>query len=160
VFNYINDLKTEEVWKMLESDDEQKAKNSQVKQIINTVLSANRLILRDEMLHVSGGSELIQEFRRRKLIDAKMISEALSLVDSVVKTMIEAVDDADRSYPVLQAMNCITFAAMYGRKFSYDEYPCLSFVKAMIPSIDGFFRGSVTSYLNGDAVIIDDPIIE
>lgn len=152
VFSFINDLKDINIDNM----------DVLAKQIITTILAANRLILRDEMLHISGGSELVRQLVSIGLISYGDIDNMISKVCGVVHDLIDNLSliNDERYNQILSDMIEVLHKSLRGFQVEFGDYNSLSFVKAMIPSIDGFFKGSVTSYLNGDVKQIESPIIE
>lgn len=149
IFNYINDLKT--------IVDSEATSDNIAKQILTTIYSANRLILRDEMLHVSGGGGIISELSKLNLIKRSDIDEAITVVKTVVVNIMKEINSTRQD--VFEALECVTYGIFYGKYINYDQFPCLSFIKATFPSIDGFFKGSVTSYINGSGSVMEDPVI-
>lgn len=132
----------------------------QVQNVVTTILAANRLILRDELIHVSGGSELIRQLMNMGLIKRSRIQETIQFVSELLKNIVSFITQADYDKQLLSEIEVMIQCVMTGRSIPFNDLPTLTFVKATMPSIDGFFRGSVTSYLNSSNEVIINPIIE
>ena len=132
----------------------------QVQNVVTTILATNRLILRDELLHVSGGSELIRQLQKLGIIRRSRIQETIQFVSELLRNIVSFLTHSGHDDQLLSEIEVMVQCVMAGRSIPFNDLTTLTFVKATMPSIDGFFRGSVTSYLNSSNEIVVDPVIE
>jgi len=143
VFSIINDFRDLDSYLTDESTN----------QLITMVLSANKLILRDELTHVIGGITLIQDLERYGCLSlSKGLECHLGVVGSIADNMINscvAPSNRKKYIDVKNNLVLLVKAQLQGKYTSISDYQNLSFISASLPSIDGFFHGTATSYLNG-----------
>lgn len=148
IFNLINNLKT---------SNATYTSNNYVNRVVTLLMTTNRLILRDEMMHISLGVKIIRTLLRMNVLDMETVLDIIQTVSDVSYDVCKYINEDEN---IVTTMKHILIEMCNGNYVSLTDHECLKFIPAMFPSIDNFFRGSVTSYLTPRNEYLDNPLIE
>ena len=123
-------------------------------EILTTIVSANRFILKDELTHILGGINFIKHielYSNIKILD--QLDEMMNRINIVASNLIdESVYESqkERYNQIKNDLISITYNQLKqsNKNVSIDQYINLPFISSAIPSLEGFFHGTFTSYSN------------
>jgi len=136
------------------------------KEILAMVIAANKFIFRDELTHIEVGLHFIRDLKHYALKNPlNELDKMLNLVDQVATDFIvNCVDSSALDKIQLYMDRKNTLIEIIKNKLlnldniTMNNYLELPFIRADKPSLEGFFRGSYTSYLTATKYIPTDKI--
>jgi hypothetical protein len=140
--------------------------------VITAITQANRMITRDELDHIKGGCYIIRQLYEEGITEEdvkSVVGKVKGVVNNwlpymmdhtttvIVDDEIVVVDLIKKSNQVMNTMEEIYYRMIKGEEVDLTQYEDLDMLLALLPSIEGQFRGTTTNYETRAVVYIDNP---